>query len=105
MSFSVSHLSIIFIPRKNTTHNENSKKQVTVFDPNQQRQAALLRHTGANLHLGDVSSDGGFDVAVEVSGAAEGLAMAIQKTRRGEVEMEDIWKDDDSKTRILWGFC
>lgn len=90
MSFSVSHLSTILIPHKNMTHNENSKKQVTVFDPNQQRQAALLRHTGANLHLGDVSSDGGFDVAVEVSGAAEGLAMAIQKTRRGELEMEDM---------------
>jgi len=71
--------------------------EVTVFDPNQQRQAALLRHTGANLHLGDVSSDGGFDVAVEVSGAAEGLAMAIQKTRRGgTVVMGSLYGENTS---------
>ena len=59
---------------------------MTVFDPNVHRLSALLRHAGATVHLGNVSSGsvGGFDVVVEVSGAAEGLAMAIEKTRRGE---------------------
>ena len=60
---------------------------MTVFDPNVHRLSALLRHAGATVHLGNVSSGSGnrgFDVVVEVSGAAEGLAMAIEKTRRGE---------------------
>ena len=70
--------------QKNAQNEKNNVEKVTVFDPNVHRLNALLRHTGATVHLGDVSSVGGFDVVVEVSGAAEGLAMAIEKTRRGE---------------------